>query len=76
MAGPVCGTSGACREPSVQVSGWLVAAALSDRCQAGRGTRGPTGEIRLVNRMNSLDDVCVCAVSVYASAHWLLPCAV
>lgn len=44
--GLVWGTSGACTEPSVQVLVWLVAAALSDRYQSGRGTWGPTGEIR------------------------------
>ena len=32
---PVCGTSEACTEPSVQVSEWLVSGAPSDRSQSG-----------------------------------------
>lgn len=44
--GPACGTSGACTVPSVQVSVWLTAGALSDRYQSGHRTWGPTGEVR------------------------------
>lgn len=43
---PVCGNTGADTETSVQVSGWLVVGALSDRYQSGRGTWAPAEGIR------------------------------
>lgn len=38
---PVCGNTGADTETGVQVSGWSVAGALSDRYQSGQGTWAP-----------------------------------